>query len=137
MVSARPPQATTRRVISAKPRVMRAAAELCPKPKSVGDSGGDRDDILQRAAKFDPNYIAVAVNAEGRIAEFLLHRAKQVRILRCDSDRSGIAASDFYCEGWPAERANCVRLFTIPMKHVGDDLGHALRAILLRDLSSH
>ena len=59
--------------------------------------------FFQRAAEFHADHIAVGVNAETGIAEFLLHGAQESGIRRGDGDRRGIAARNFLSEGRTAE----------------------------------
>jgi len=60
-----PPQAIARRVISAMPRVMRAAAELLPRLRPWTTPAAQRDDVLQCAAQFDSGDVLVSVEAQG------------------------------------------------------------------------
>ena len=52
-VSRRPPSAHASREISARPRVISAAMRVVPEAEPFDDAGGNRDDVLQRAADLD------------------------------------------------------------------------------------
>jgi hypothetical protein len=94
-----PPQATTRRVISARPRVMSAATELCPRPRPCANAGGDGDCIFQRAPEFHAYNVRVGVNPKAGIAEFLLHRSREscirdAMVIAVGSPRATSSAND-------------------------------------------
>ena len=57
------------RVISARPRVIRPALPLSPKPSCSAAPGGNGDDVLERAAKLDADHVAVAVEPESLAAD--------------------------------------------------------------------
>ena len=67
-VSGFAPAAIPSRVISARPRVISPALPLSPKPSAVRRPGGDRDDVLERAAQLDADEVAVDVEPEPRAA---------------------------------------------------------------------
>ena len=50
---------------------------IVSQPKAVADSGGDGNDVLERASEFDADYIAIGVDAKAGIAELLLHGAQE------------------------------------------------------------
>ena len=63
---------------------------------------GRRGLRIERAAEFNANDVAVGIDAEVGVAEFLLDGAQELRVLRSDGDGGGISASDFLSEGWAA-----------------------------------
>ena len=106
MVSGRPPQATARRVISARPRVISAAIELCPSFESVANAGGNSNNVFQGAAEFDAGNIIIRVEAKTGIAEFALHDLCEIRVLRSDRDCCWVAARHLFRERRPAKGAD-------------------------------
>ena len=74
-----PPIATPRRVISASPRVITIALVLSPTPEALGHAGGDRDDVLERAAQLAAGHVGVRVDAEDRAGEDRLQRHGDMR----------------------------------------------------------
>ena len=61
---ARAPKAAPMRRNSTKPRVTMAACALAPSPAPVTAPGGDRKDVLQRAADLDADEVAGRIAAE-------------------------------------------------------------------------
>ena len=76
------------------------------KAEAVANSGGDCDDVFQRAAKFYTGHITVGVNAKTRITELSLDGFCQSGVARRDGDRGGIAACHFFREGGATERSD-------------------------------
>ncbi len=132
MVSARPPQATVRRVISAKPRVINPASGVETKSNAVDHSGGDGDYILDRAAQFHADHIVVAVEPEIGVAEGLLHLRGKIGIGGGHGDRRRKALGDLPCKRRAAESAKSRLKAAIAFgEHIGDDLGHAQQGFIL------
>ncbi len=104
--------------------------------EAVADSGGDGDGVLQRAAEFHADHVVVGVDAEARVAEFLLHGAQQFGVLRGDGDCRGIAARDFLREGWAAERADRGSGSVIALENIGNHFGHALQRAFFQAFGS-
>ena len=67
-----------------QPRYFRQAAcdqpcyGIVPQAESITNSGGDGYNVFERAAEFHANYIAIGIDAEVGVAEFLLHNLRQV-----------------------------------------------------------
>ena len=68
-VSGRPPNRSTRRDISASPRVMRAALALWPSPRDSTRPRGDGQHVLEGSAQLDTGHVAAEVDAQARCRE--------------------------------------------------------------------
>ena len=77
--------------------------------QSVAHSGRDGDNVFQRSAEFNSDHIVVGVKPEAGIAEFALHRFRQLRILRGHRDGGRIAACHFLGERRSAQRSDARR----------------------------
>ena len=77
-VSARAPSATPKRVISARPRVIRAARALSPSSQRVRDAGGDRHDILDGPADFDPDHVVGRINSQRSAVQRIGHALAKI-----------------------------------------------------------
>ena len=69
----------------------------------IHDAGRDRDDVFQRATKFDANDVVIRVEAQRRTGEFILQARSQFRVLARDGHRSGAACCNFLRKRWPAQ----------------------------------
>ena len=82
---------------------------IVAKPQSVAHAGRDGDNVFQGSTEFDSDHIVVGIKPEPGIAEFALHRLRQLRIFRGDRDRGRIAARNFLGERRPAQRCDARR----------------------------
>jgi hypothetical protein len=73
---------------------------------SGGDSGGDGDDVLERAAEFDADDVGAGVEAEGLGGELLLDAGGDGGVVEGDGDGGGLALGDFKGEAGAAEGAD-------------------------------
>src|SRR5581483_8283145 len=48
--------------------------------KTIANTGGDGDDVLERAAQLDAGHVVIRVDAKSRIAQFTLHRGGKLRV---------------------------------------------------------
>ena len=87
----------------------------------VAHAGRDGDYVFQRAAEFHSDHIVVGVEPEAGIAEFALHRFRQLGILRGHGDGGRIAASHFLGERRSAQRCDARRK---PTSRPDDLRGH-------------
>ena len=71
---------------------------------SGSDSGGDGDDVFERAAEFDADDIGGGVEAEGLRGELVLDAGGDGGIGEGDGDGGGLALGDFKGEAGAAER---------------------------------
>ena len=106
IVSRRPPQATVKASDFGQSAGNERSGRVVAKTETVHNSGGDGDDVLQRAAQFDADWVVIAIDAEIRVAEFALHSLRQLRVHRGHGDCRGIAFGNFLRERWSAERAS-------------------------------
>ena len=70
-----------------------------------GDTGGDGDDVLERAAEFDADDVGGGVEAEGLGGELLLDAGGD-RVVEGDGDGGGLALGDFKGEAGAGEGAD-------------------------------
>ena len=95
MVSRRAPAASASRIISANPRVIRAARALESELEAVADAGGHCDHVFDRAPELDSDDVRAAINAELPYRKKRLHpRGETVVTGGCDQC-GGLAARDF------------------------------------------
>ena len=110
------------RVISARPRVIRPALPLSPKPSAVGRAGGDGDDVLERAAQLDAEDVLVDVQPEPTAAE-----ARDDRARRASRSAAATTADAGRLRAISAARFGPDRAAIRPIGHaggLGDDLAH-------------
>ena len=82
---------TASRDISASPRVMSAASALWPSPSAFDDAGGDRDDVLQRAADLDADDVVGCRRAGSTRRGTPPARARR-RARRCDATTTAVGS---------------------------------------------
>ena len=87
------PASSRARAISARPRVISAGARVVAEAEAVGRAGGDRDDVLERAAALDADDVVGRVDAEASVAEACCTRARASRSL---------APATTTAVGWPS-----------------------------------
>ena len=87
--------------------------------EALNDSGGEGDDVLERAAELDAGDVVVGVDAEGGGGEVALDDLCEGGLGGGDDDGCGNAGGDLLCEGWAAQDGAAVG------GDGGDDLGHA------------
>ena len=128
-VSASAPRATPRRVISASPRVTSAARALRPRAHAVGDAGGDREHVLDRAADLDADRIGRGVDAQARVMEGGDGGGAHAGVAARGDERGRLAARDLDREARPGQHADARRRRHRARDLVAERAGRVLEAL--------
>src|SRR5262249_44376204 len=76
---------------------------VVPQAQAIAYSGCDANHVLERAAQFHANEVAVGVNAKPIGGGALLNPAGQVAIRSGNHDRAGLAPAHLLGMTWPAK----------------------------------
>ena len=103
-----------------------ASSGVVPKAQAGDDTGGDGNDVLERAAEFDADDVVIGVEAECRARELPLEVVGHVCAGAGDGDGGGHACGHLLREGWATENGDryCDGCGHSP-DSLGDHLAHA------------
>ena len=93
-VSLRPPSASPKRVISARPRAIERDARIRAEAEAVADAGADRVDVLRGAADLDADDVVRGVSAKRVAADALGEALRVIGVRRRDRHRRRQARAD-------------------------------------------
>ena len=129
-VSGRPPSATARRVISARPAGDEGGHGVVAVAQAVDDAGRDGDHVLERARELDAHHVVAGVGAERAAGDGALDRLGHARSRRRHHDRGGLALRDLQRE----RRARRARPAAGPGSSSAATSRHALQRLELEPL---
>lgn len=113
-----------RRLISAMPRVMRAARALSPLPSPLEMPTAERLDVLHRAAQLHAEHVRVRIGAHTGVHEHVLHLFRDLHVRTGGNDGRGHIERDFLRVGRAGQR-NELHMVMLPVlaQFVADDFG--------------
>src|SRR4030095_729671 len=100
---------------------------VVPEPEAFDDTGGDRDNVFERATDLHANHIIGSVQAEVRRAEFSLHALYNLWIPRSNRDGGWQLASQLDRKAGPRQHGDACSRSALLLH----DLGHPKQRVAL------